>query len=435
MITETSIKNALRQIIDPDLHQDIVSLGFVRNIEIKGGEVSLDIALTTPACPVKAEFQKTAEQLVSQLKGVSAVHVNMTTLPTKTSAPQAQSSSSTLTHVKSVIAVSSCKGGVGKSTMAAHLAVELARRGFKVGLADVDIHGPSIPSLFHLYNVSIYANENRQFIPVEYHHLKIMSFGFLLGDAPAVLRGPMVAQYVQQILHNTAWGDLDYLFIDMPPGTGDVQLTITQSVRLSGAVIVTTRQTLSLVDVARGILMFEKVDVPILGIIENMAYFICDQCNKRHEIFGKGTSNTLYDRFGLESLAEIPLVGQLTMGLDQPKVNPYITQAVDNVVRAVGKQSILQKHVPQIQFDATHLTLSWPDGETLRLPNRDVRLSCRCALCVHEVTGEQLLQAKNVKEDIAPTKITPLGNYAIGIVWNDGHSSGIYPYRNLKQLA
>ena len=249
------------------------------------------------------------------------------------------------------------------------------------------------------------------------------------------MRGPIVTRYVQQILLNTAWGELDYLFIDMPPGTGDVQLTITQTIQLSGAVIVTTPQTLSLIDVSRGILMFEKVNVPILGIIENMAYFMCDQCDKKHYIFGEQGAAQLQKRFGVEILAQLPLLAQLGLKIDKPLANDFIMRAVDKVVMALGKNSILQKQVPQIQFNAERITLNWTDGTQMTVSNSDLRLSCQCALCVNELTGKQILQPKDVRADIAPIEITPLGNYAIGVVWNDGHSSGIYPYDIIRQIA
>lgn len=433
MATEQDILNALRGIIDPDFNKDIVSLGFVKNIKINGEEVVFDIELTTPACPVKEAFQRQAEAAVKSIKGIRQVTVQMTAQ--KRSQPASFNVQSALSGVRAIIAVSSCKGGVGKSTVAAQLSQELANRGFKVGLVDTDVHGPSIPSLFNLKNVVITGNEKKQIIPIEKNNLKIMSFGFLLGDAPAVIRGPIVTQYVQQILHNTAWGELDYLFIDMPPGTGDVQLTITQTVRLSGAVIVTTPQTLSLIDVARGILMFEKVSVPILGLIENMSYFLCDNCDKRHDIFGKNTSQSLTERFGIEMLAELPLLAQLTMPIDKPVTNALMVQAVDNVVMALGKSMITQKQIPTIKFDQQQVILTWPDGRKITIGNRDLRLSCRCALCVNELTGETMLKEADVKEDIAPKTITPLGNYAVGITWNDGHSSGIYPYKNISELV
>jgi len=434
MVTEQDVLNKLRQIIDPDFNRDIVSLGFVKNIKIKEDFVACDIVLTTPACPVRTEFQHKAEELLRTLGGIKHVNVNMSS-QTPQEKVSGDISASTLSKVGSIIAVSSCKGGVGKSTIAAHLAQELAKRGFKVGLVDTDIYGPSVPTLFNLQNTTVYVNEHNQLIPIEKNNLKIMSFGFLLGDAPAVLRGPMVSRYVQQILHNTAWGNLDYLFVDMPPGTGDIQLTITQSVRLSGAVIVTTRQTLSLVDVSRGILMFEKVSVPILGVIENMAYFLCDNCQKKHYIFGGAETTPLQERFGIATLAEIPILPDLLDKIETPLKNEFIALAVDKVVMAVGKASIAKKEVPQVQFDAQHITLTWPDGEKAIVNNRELRLSCRCAFCMDELTGQKLLDEKSIKVDIQPKEIIPLGNYALGIMWNDGHASGIYPYKLIKELA
>jgi len=297
------------------------------------------------------------------------------------------------------------------------------------------IYGPSVPSLFNLKNTAVYHNEQKQIIPVEKNGLKIMSFGFLLGDAPAVMRGPIVTQYVQQILHKTAWGALDYLFIDMPPGTGDIQLTVTQTVQINGAVIVTTPQTLSLIDVTRGILMFEKVNVPILGLIENMSYFQCDKCDKKHYIFGKNARQSLNERFGIGLLAELPLQQEMILPIEEPRANDFITKAVDNVVMALGKSTITQTKVPKIKFDDKNVTLNWDNGDQIIVSNRDLRLSCECALCVNEINGEKILKEADVKEDIAPTAITSLGNYAIGITWNDRHSSGIYPYKNIKKLA
>ncbi len=434
MITAEEILQALKQIKDPDLNQDIVSLGFVQNIIIEEGSVSLEIQLTTPACPVKEDFQTQAQQIIQTLKGVTQVKVKLTSRPTPKQTTSLQMSQG-LNQVQSIIAISSCKGGVGKSTLAALMALDLAMRGHKVGLVDCDIHGPSIPTLFNAQNETVYFNENKLLMPIEKYRLKIMSFGFLLGDAPAVMRGPIVTRYIQQILQGTDWGYLDYLFIDMPPGTGDVQLTITQSLRLSGAVIITTRQTLSLIDVSRGILMFEKVSVPILGIIENMAYFVCDQCDKKHYIFGGQAGASLLDRFGLETLAEIPILHQLTHKIEHPITNVFISQAVDQMVRSLGKIILQAKQVPEIRFNQDGTTLKWPDGEEITVRNRDLRRSCRCAICVNELTGDQILKDEDIKGNIAPKTITPLGNYAIGIEWNDGHTSGIYPYQTIRTLV
>jgi len=342
----------------------------------------------------------------------------------------------TLGIVKSIIAVSSCKGGVGKSTVAAYIAQNLAQRGLKVGLLDADVYGPSIPSLFDLTRANVAINDKKEFVPIEHNGLKIMSFGFLLGDAPAVMRGPMVTQYIQQILNRTAWGELDHLLIDMPPGTGDIQLTITQSARLSGAVIVTTPQTLSLIDVARGILMFEKVSVPILGVVENMSYFVCPDCSSKHAVFGSHASKSLQERFGVEILATWPLSDKFVHSVSSELAqDPLVRETADKILAALTQVGSRQGAVPKVEFDANNVTLTWNDGTQTRVANRDLRLSCGCALCVDERTGKKLLQEKNVRPDIAPREITPLGNYAIGITWNDRHSSGIYPYQNIKDLA
>lgn len=434
MITEQTILNALKHIIDPDFKKDIVTLGFVKNIKINGADVSIDIFLTTPACPIKEEFRSQAEKALIALDGVQTVKVNMTA---QSAAPQPQASGSAnpLSNVGAIIAVSSCKGGVGKSTMAASLAQELAHRGYKVGLLDADIHGPSVPTLFNLHNVEVYTNAQKQLLPLNVGSLQVMSFGFLLGDAPAVMRGPIVTRYIQQLLFNVAWGELDYLFIDMPPGTGDVQLTITQSVKLTGAVIVTTRQSLSLVDVSRGILMFERVNVPILGVIENMSYFLCDSCDKKHYIFGESRAHSMEERFGIPTLAEIPLLPRLTEKFDTYLGNSFIQDATDHVVRAIGKKSKEDHSAPGITFDAKAITLKWNDGRAWKIENRILRASCQCALCVNEMTGKQQLDPAKIKADIAATQVTPLGNYAIGVTWNDGHSSGIYPYKSIEQLV
>ncbi|MBF0489839.1 MAG: P-loop NTPase [Candidatus Omnitrophica bacterium] len=331
-----------------------------------------------------------------------------------------------LSKVKNVVAVSSCKGGVGKSTIAVGLARSLSAKGLKVGLLDADIHGPSLPTLFNLSSADVFINEFKMAVPVEAEGLKLMSFGFLLGDAPAVMRGPIVASYIQQLLLQTDWGVLDYLIIDMPPGTGDIQLTITQSIRLTGAVIVTTPQTLSLVDVARGILMFEKVKVPILGVVENMAYFVCDSCSKKHEIFGARQS--LQKRFGTKILGEIPLLPGLSLG-------KYMSSVADALLVAIDDQGKEKDGVPQVSFDEKSIVLSYKDGRKIVLDNRQVRLACQCAVCVNEMTGQKVLNPAKVRLDIAPKEITPLGNYAVGINWNDGHSSGIFPYSLLEHLS
>lgn len=338
-------------------------------------------------------------------------------------------------NIKSIIAISSCKGGVGKSTIAAHMALELASRGLKVGLLDADVYGPSVPTLFSLQDYRVKIDEFKQFIPATVHKLKVMSFGFLIRDAPAVIRGPIVTRYIQQLLLNTAWEELDYLFIDMPPGTGDVQLTITQTVQLNGAVIITTPQSLSLVDVARGIIMFEKVQVPILGVIENMSYFLCDKCEQKHYLFGHQGAQILKNKFGIEILAEVPIESHMIQTIDQYKNDPFIKSAADNLLTSINKISATQTQTPKVELEDKELVLIWSDGKRTAVGYRDLRLNCQCAMCVNEVTGKRMLQDKNIREDITPKEVFPLGNYALSIVWSDGHSSGIYPYEHIKKLS
>lgn len=333
-----------------------------------------------------------------------------------------------LSKVKNVIAISSCKGGVGKSTCACALAFELAQRGFKTGLLDADIYGPSLPSLFQLHNVQVQFNEFKMMIPVDHKGLKLMSFGFLLGDAPAVMRGPIATRYIQQLLLQTDWGELDYLILDMPPGTGDVQLTITQSIKLTGAVIVTTHHSLSLVDTARGILMFEKVKVPILGVIENMAYFMVPDTGKKYYIFGEQKAGALSQRFGVKTLVEIPIQEDLSLDMNTYKANVYVQKAADTLLSAVEAMQLSQSNLKDAGYTDGRVVLVFSDGKELSAKAFDLRANCPCASCVSEVTGKRLVDAKKIPADINPQEILPLGNYAVGITWSDGHASGIYPY-------
>ena len=432
MATEAQILDALRSIIDPDFGKDIVSLGFVQKLTIDGGAVSFDIQLTTPACPVKAEFERAARACVGALPGVESVTVCMTSAPRQQrQTPQ----KSGLEGVRSIVAVSSCKGGVGKSTIAAGLAREFSRRGLRVGLLDTDLYGPSVPTLFNLHIEGVRASADNLMLPVDADGLPVMSFGFLLGREPAVLRGPIVSNYLQQLLHKVAWGPLDILFLDMPPGTGDVQLTITQSVQLDGAIIVTTPHALALTDVEKGILMFDKVNVPVLGVVSNMAYFECGDCGSRQYLFGNQTRG-LTDRYGLEVLAELPLnPAQYGSGFQHPREIPSLAAAADAVARALGRATRAGKARPEAQFDAQEIALTWADGSTTRVNNFALRANCPCALCVNELTGERMLRPETIRPDIAPKAVRAVGNYAVQVVWNDEHDSGLFSYPLVRRIA
>ena len=324
-ISESQVLDALRPIVDPDFNKSIVELGFVKNIEIEGGSVAFDIELTTPACPVKAEFERAARERVQALAGVSTVAVRMTA-QTRSSTPR--SDSEVLPSVRNTIAVASGKGGVGKSTTAINLALSLRASGAKVGVLDADVYGPSLPLLTGVSERP--TAENRRIYPLEAYGLELMSMGFFLTEeSPVIWRGPMVHGLIKQFLTDVAWGPLDYLVFDMPPGTGDAALTLTQMAPISGAVIVTTSNDLSVVDARKGLRMFEKVEVPVLGVVENMSYFTPPELpDKKYYIFGEGGGKRVADELGVDFLGEVPIDPRVVEGGD--KGRPIVIHAPDS---------------------------------------------------------------------------------------------------------
>lgn len=316
-ITEAKILETLKSVKDPDLHRDIVSLGFVKNIQIQNGDVRFDIELTTPACPVKDQLKQECETKIKDLPGVSHVEINMTS--NVRSRPEF-GRSEVLPQVRNVIAIASGKGGVGKSTVTANLALALAKTGAKVGLLDCDVYGPSMPLMFGLVGEQPNITHEQKISPLKAHGITLMSIGFLSQEkAPIIWRGPMVHQILQQFLTRVEWGELDYLLLDLPPGTGDAQLTLTQTASISGAVIVTTPQEVSLIDARKGLQMFEKVNVPVLGLIENMSYYACSDCGKVVNIFKRGGGQKMSQELGIPLLGEIPIDPEIVETGDQGK--------------------------------------------------------------------------------------------------------------------
>ena len=313
-VTEQQVLESLSQIIDPDLRKDIVTLGFVRNLEIDGGSVSFRIVLTTPACPVKEEMEGMAREFVRVLPGVTDVNVTM-----DAEVPQGRgiANNVAIPGVRNIIAVSSGKGGVGKSTVAVNLAVALAAQGAKVGIMDADVYGPNVPMMLGTgYDQP--EVENGRLVPIEAHGIKMISMAVLVPpDKPMILRGPMLHGVVRQFLTDVNWGELDYLIVDMPPGTGDVQLSLAQLVPVQGAVVVTTPQEVSLSDVRRAVKMFEQVNVPVLGVIENMSYFIAPDTGIRYNIFGEGGGEKLAAEYDLNFLGQVPMGLEVREGGDR----------------------------------------------------------------------------------------------------------------------
>ena len=378
-----------------------------------------------------------------------------------------------ITHV---IAVGSGKGGVGKSTVSVNLALALEQVGGRIGLVDADVLGPSIPGMLGLpTNQPPMTTVNQTLLPAERYGLKTMSMGMLTGDDnPAILRGPMVNKYLNMFIGDVEWGKLDYLVIDLPPGTGDTQLTLAQNVPLSGAIIVTTPQDVSLKIARRGLRMFEKVHVPILGIVENMSTFTCPHCGKDTDVFRHGGGERMSKELGVPFLGSIPLDADvvtcgdagLPIVLEKPKsvaslaylaiatalvrqlqgmlataLKPFSWQwssedagpgwAEESIVKSGSRTTAvgLRRSNPRT------LSVLWEDGQQGHFDVRDLRLACPCALCVEEMSGRALLDPSKVRPDVAPVTLTSVGSYGITIKWNDGHSTGIYAFETLREQA
>lgn len=323
MITTTQIEMALGHVEDPDLGRSLTELGMIENIKIEGKKVSFDLVLTTPACPMKKKMSDDCVAAIHKLVDREAeVEVHLTSRPQ----PQQPNAQEAFKSIKHIVAVASGKGGVGKSTVAVNLAIALARTGAKVGLVDADIYGPSIPIMLGVQDEEVYGHqegEKTYMLPVERYGLKLMSVGFFVGPEKAMAwRGPMASGTLKQLLTDTLWGEIDYMVVDMPPGTGDIQLTLAQTLPVSGAIIVSTPQQVALADVVRGVELFrnEAINIPVLGFVENMAYFTpAELPNNKYYIFGNGGCRHLAEEMGIPLLGEIPLVQSIAESGDSGK--------------------------------------------------------------------------------------------------------------------
>jgi ATP-binding protein involved in chromosome partitioning len=346
-ITEGTILKALSAVKDPDLHRDIVSLNMIRDVKVCGGVASFRFVLTTPACPVRDQLKDQAYQAVMAIPGMEQVEVKMEAEVPKARGNVEQAAIEGIGHI---IAVSSGKGGVGKSTVAVNLAVALAQFGARVGILDTDVYGPNVPIM--LGGRDMPSTRNEKIVPPVYHGVKTMSIGLLNpGDRAVVWRGPMLHSAVSQFLRQVEWGELDYLVVDMPPGTGDVQLSLAQMVSLAGSVLVTTPQEVALSDVRKAYNMFDQLHVPCLGIVENMSYFVCANCAERHEIFGHGGGEALAERFGVPFLGAIPLSISVREGGDLgiPIVVGAPASPQAQAFRAVAEQVAAQVSIAAIK--------------------------------------------------------------------------------------
>jgi ATP-binding protein involved in chromosome partitioning len=313
MVSETAVLTALTAVKDPDLHQDIVTLGFIKNLRIDGGHVSFTIELTTPACPVKEQMREQALAAVRGVAGVDAVDVEMSASVRAVAGPDA--GRAPVEGVKNILAVGAGKGGVGKTTVAVNLAIALAKCGSRVGIIDGDIYGPNVPMMLGLKTQL--TTDGKKIIPAEKYGIQVISMGFMTSDdAPVIWRGPMLHGAIQQFFREVRWDNLDYLIVDMPPGTGDVALSLSQTVPVAGSIVVTTPQAVSLADSRRAVRMYQKLNIAPLGIIENMSHFVCPSCHHESDIFGHGGGQKMAEELNTPFLGRIPIYQPIREGSD-----------------------------------------------------------------------------------------------------------------------
>jgi Mrp family chromosome partitioning ATPase/DUF971 family protein len=526
------VLTSLSAIIHPYLERDIVSLGLISNedsnsiqIDTKTRQLTLDIEITTLASPCKDEIQTLCKEQVNALpwtNGEAIVTMTSKDLPQlDENAGMGGNGNSDvpfgLARVKNIIAVSSCKGGVGKSTTSVNLAYALSEAGASVGIFDADVYGPSLPTMVTPDHDAVNFI-GRQIEPLGRNGVKLMSFGYV-NEGSAVMRGPMITQLLDQFLSLTYWGPLDYLILDMPPGTGDIQLTLSQRLNITAAVIVTTPQELSFVDVERGIEMFDTVNVPCVSVVENMAYIeigdndkdssdddtsgaekeefeeemknairttlqengivannngddsvsndekitndllqivqetIKNQKTKSNEnkmkqlkIFGQGHKERLSEQWGIEHTYSIPLMDKIASHGDNG--TPYILEYPDSKQSSIYNElasSVIQEveklHYsetnsrPTVNYNEESNILDFNFGDSADvIPSAELRRDCKCAACVEEFTGRQILKPEDIPDSVRPTNMNPTGNYALSVDWSDGHRS-LYPYRQIRALV
>jgi len=480
---KADVFKVLSSIIDPEAEASIVDAGFVRSVELKGEDLVVVLESKNPFSSMSSEIKKLCIlQLSAQLdwlNGALSVSMEQKPVPLPPTPSAAAVPVNGLAKVKHIIAVSSCKGGVGKSTVSVNLAYTLKQAGAKVGILDADIYGPSLPTMTKPPSTDIFRSGEGQLLPLDYEGVKLMSMGFINKGA-SIMRGPMVNQILNQFVSLCNWGELDYLVVDMPPGTGDIQLTLAQIMNISAAVIVTTPQRLSFVDVVKGIDMFDTVNVPCVAVVENMADYytysfgpqffedlgakissssssssvssssIAEMIRKEVEaqkkprkVFGEGHTQRLRDMWGMETIISLPLLEQVSACGDsgRPYVVAYpvsdiatgMSKLAEGVVKEIARlgQEAKAGDANKLVFDEASNVINF-QGQ--KLSPMSLRCDCRCAVCVEEFTGKKLLNTGTVPTSIKPLGMAPIGRYAMSVDWSDGHKS-LYPFRQVKTLC
>ncbi|MDI1495342.1 MAG: chromosome partitioning protein [Cenarchaeum symbiont of Oopsacas minuta] len=317
MVGIDTILEKLATVIDPDLKKDIVSMGMIKDLEMDSGNLKFTLELTTPACPFNAEIEEDVRRVISEIKEIQKFDLHVTA---KVMEGRSLEDDASMATVKNIIGVASGKGGVGKSTVSLNLALALSKTGAKVGLLDADIYGPSIPLMLGMKDGSMQVEDNK-LQPVNAEGLRVVSFGFFAQQEhqAAIYRGPIISGILRQFLVDTNWSDLDYLFVDLPPGTGDIPLTLAQTIPITGILVVTTPQKVASNVAVKAIGMFEKLNVPMLGIVENMSGFVCTKCNTKHDVFGSGGAQRISEKHNLPFVGQIPLTPEIMSGSDAGK--------------------------------------------------------------------------------------------------------------------
>ena len=436
-----TIKYILKEITTEE-GRSILDLGLLYDIKYDTNNDKIKILLN-----LHKDFRRIKQMIENKLKESSELKdkkIEISIAPQETKSESKKKIG--LAKVKNIIAVSSCKGGVGKSTVSVNLAFALMQRNKKVGIFDADIYGPSLPTMISPKDATLrtYEDSPEIIIPIEFSGIKAMSFGFAAPGRRAIMRGPIVSNLVTQLVCNTDWGDLDYLIVDMPPGTGDIQISLCQELNFTGGVVVTTPQKLSFIDVVKGIEMFDELKIPILCVVENMSYYTCDNCDKKHHIFGKGYVNMLQKQFGIEdsfSLPIDPMISRVSdLGSPYVLIAPETTssqatfkQISENLISKVEDLQLMLKNKPNIEYipKEESIYLRYDGDKVKKISPLHLRQKCICAACIDEFTGEKLLKDKQIPMDVHPKKMEDKGNYAVAIVWSDGHRSSIYPYKRL----
>ncbi len=433
MADKQQISEKLSQVIDPHLDKDILSLGFVKEVELEGTKAIISIELPPPVSPERNAIKDKVKEVLLTLPDIKDVDVDLKIKLGSEGQHSHQAPPKPLLapQVKNIIPVASGKGGVGKSTVSANLAIALSELGFKVGLMDADVYGPSIPILMGANEKPL--QQDGKIIPPVCHGIKIISMGFFLPKDDAVIwRGPMLHKMIEQFLGQVEWGELDYLVIDLPPGTGDVHLSLCQSIPLTGAVIVSTPQDLAFHVAEKAVIMFKKLNTPVIGLIENMI----------GDIFGKGGASTYAASKGIPVLGEIPLSKELRIQSDQgvPIVKSDPESEVSLVFKKIAEKLTEYKanslsELQEISLPTDkQVKVVWVDGSEQNFKAFDLRAACACAECVDEVSGERRINKEQLDSEVSVKGMEKVGSYGVRFDWSDGHGTGIYTYEYLKSL-